>query len=127
MTEDLKEELLALERGFWSAATDPGYYEEHVSADGIMVFPYGVGAMTKPQILYTIRANDEEWDSYEFADVKVVSLGAEAAVITYKAVAARAQGDDFKAFVSSTYLRDDGGWLLAFHQQTLAQATVSGE
>jgi hypothetical protein len=120
MVEDLADELLRLERGFWDASTDADWYDEHVAQEGILVFPYGVGAMDKRQVLYTIRANDEEWDAYHFEDVKVIPLSGDAAVITYKATAERADSDPFKAYVSSTYVRADGGWLLAFHQQTLA-------
>ena len=50
----------------------------------------------------------------------LVPLGDDAAVISYKAVAERSDDAPFKAWVSSTYVKRDGKWLLAFHQQTLA-------
>lgn len=126
MAEDLTEELLSLERGFWGASTDPDYYEEHVAEEAVMVFPYGVGAMDKAQVLYTIRANEEGWDSYELDDVRVVPLSDDTAVITYRATAARGDSDPFEAFVSSTYVRANGDWLMTFHQQTLSGSSASG-
>ncbi|MBU1493623.1 MAG: nuclear transport factor 2 family protein [Actinobacteria bacterium] len=120
MTDDLTAELTALEKGFWEASTDPGFFGEHLADEAVMVFPYGVGAMDKAMVLYTIRANAEEWASVEFADARVVRLGEDAAVITYKVTAERNDDEPFKAFTSSTFVRRDGRWLLAFHQQTLA-------
>jgi hypothetical protein len=120
VTGDLAAELLAMEHGFWGAVTDPAFYEENTSDDAVFVFPYGVGIMDKRMTVYAIRMNGEEWIAHEFTDVQVVPLGDEAAVITYQAVAERSDDDPFKAFVSSTYVRRDDRWLLAFHQQTLA-------
>ena len=120
MTDDLTTELLALEHGFWEAATDTDFHREHVADEAVMVFPYGVGAMDKEMVVYTINANTAVWLSHEFEDVQVVPIGDEAAVITYKAIGERADDEPFKAFISSTYVRRDGRWLLLFHQQTLA-------
>ena len=120
MTDDLTSELLQMEQRFWEAATDPEFYRENVADEAVLVFPYGVGAMDKSMVLYTIGANSEEWVSHEFDKVQVVSLGDDAAVISYKVAAGRSGEDPFKAFISSTYVRRDGRWLLAFHQQTLA-------
>ncbi len=120
MTDDLTNELMALERGFWEAATDRDFFREHLADEAVMVFPYGVGAMDKAMVLYTIRADVEAWTSLEFTEEQVVRLGDDAAVITYKVAAGRSDDEPFKAFISSTYVRRDGNWLLAFHQQTLA-------
>lgn len=117
---DLTAKLEQLERGFWDSSTDTAFYGDHMADDAVMVFPYGVGAMDKQEVLYAIGANREEWSSYELSNVQVVELGEGAAVITYKVVAERTDADPFKAYVSSTYVRRDGVWILAFHQQTLA-------
>ena len=120
MTDDLTAELLALENAFWEGATDADLYREAVADDAVFVFPYGVGAMDKQMVIYAIGANDEDWLSHELTSVQVVPLGDDAAVIAYKAEAERPDDEPFKAWVSSTYVRRDGRWLLAFHQQTLA-------
>ena len=125
MSENLEEQLLEMEHAFWQASTDPDFYRKHVAEDVVLVFPYGVGAMDKKMVLYTIGANTEEWENYEISEVGAVSLAEDAALITYKVSAERAVGDEpFEAFVSSVYIRSDGPWLLAFHQQTLASTGV---
>lgn len=126
MSDDLAAELLALEQGFWGASTDPSYYEEHVAEEAVMIFPYGVGPMDKRQVLYTVGANAEGWDAYELSEVHVVPLCADAALITYRAVAERGGDDPFEAFVASAYVRANGDWLLVFHQQTLSAGSASG-
>jgi hypothetical protein len=120
VTDDLTSELLQMEHRFWEAATDPEFFGEHLADEAVMVFPYGVGAMDKAMVLYTIRANVEKWASFELTEVQLVPIGGDAAVIAYKVTAGRSEDDPFKAFISSTYLRRDGRWLLVFHQQTLA-------
>jgi len=41
----------------------------------------------------------------------------EFAMLTYRADATRADGREYSALVSSGYVRRDGEWKLAFHQQ----------
>ena len=120
MSDDLNAELLALEHRFWEASTDADFYREHLADEVLLVFPYGVGAMDKEMTVYTINASSEGWISHEFEEVQVVPIGDDAAVITYKGIGERPDDEPFKAYVSSTYLRRDGRWLLIFHQQTLA-------
>ena len=40
------------------------------------------------------------------------------ALLSYEAHAIRANGEPFQALVSSAYVRTDGRWKMAFHQQT---------
>jgi len=118
--DDLNAELLALEHRFWEASTDVDFYREHLADEAVLVFPYGVGALDKGMIAYTINASSEEWISHEFEEVQVVPIGDDAAVITYKAIGERPDDEPFEAYISSTYIRRNGRWLLVFHQQTLA-------
>ena len=40
------------------------------------------------------------------------------AILTYRARAVRGDTERYQALVSSVYVRRDGAWKLAFHQQT---------
>lgn len=124
MTDDLTAALLAMEHGFWGAATDPDFYRDNMADEAVMVFPYGVGPMDKAMVIYAIGVSDEEWVSYDISGVRVVPISDDAGVITYKVAAERTDGAPFKAFIASTYVRRDGRWLLMFHQQTLASTGV---
>lgn len=120
MAENLETQLLEMEHAFWEASTDPGFYEEHVADDAVLVFPYGVGAMDKEMTIYAVTSNEGQWESHEFEDVRVMPFGEDAGLITYRATATRA-GDEgeFNVQVSSAYVQRDGAWKLVFHQQTL--------
>jgi hypothetical protein len=70
----------------------------------------------------TAAAVDEStggWEHYELQSVKLVKLGADAALLTYLGVARRGGEDsDFVASISTAYVKHGDRWLLAFHQQT---------
>jgi hypothetical protein len=111
-------ELEALERRGWDALSGPGgeeFYEEHMAADGLMVFP-GV-VMDKQAALGAIRGA-EPWSSYEIEDVRVVQAGADVGVVVYRARARRRDQPQYAAVMSSLYSRRDGVWRLVLHQQT---------
>ena len=120
MAENLETQLLEREHALWEAATDTGFYEEHVADEAVLVFPYGVGAMDKEMTIYAVNSNEGQWESHEFEDVKVFPFGEDAGLITYRAKGNRV-GDEgaFKAQISSVYERRHGAWKMIFHQQTL--------
>lgn len=49
-------------------------------------------------------------------------LGDDVAILTYRASAKRANGEPYRALVSSAYTKRGGSWKMAFHQQTPLQA-----
>jgi hypothetical protein len=108
------EDLLELERGFWGAAGDPGFYRRWFADDGRCVF--GFGTLDKEATVDSM-ASATPWTEVDLHDVVIVPLGATAAALTYRATAAR--GDEpYEAMVSSVYARGDEGWQLAVHHQT---------
>ncbi|MEZ4554476.1 MAG: hypothetical protein R3B59_11345 [Dehalococcoidia bacterium] len=50
----LIDELLDIERGFWKAVRDPGYYREHMAEDGVAIF--GIGVMDKDAAISSTAA-----------------------------------------------------------------------
>jgi len=110
MPDGLSAELTDMEHRFWDSATDPDFYREHLADEAVLVFHYGVGAMDKQMVIYAIKATAEAWISHEFEAVRVVPIGDDAAVITYKASGERAGDAPFRAFVSSAYVRRNGRW-----------------
>ena len=114
--EDLRNELISLERRFWESAGDPEFYSEYFTDDGVMAF--NIGTMGKDEVVSSMEGAPE-WASYTIDDPVLVELGPDAASLTYTAVAQSAGNDDvYRAALTSVYVRRDGRWLLAVHQQT---------
>jgi hypothetical protein len=112
--------LVELEREGWEALSSGRggeYYREHLADNALMAFTFGV--MTRDEAIAAMEAAPP-WGSFELKDPRVVELTEDSGVVVY-AVEARREGQEpYSAVVSSTFVRQDGAWKLAFHQQTPA-------
>jgi len=111
-------ELVQAETEGWQALTTPSgadYYEDHLTDGAIMAFPFGV--MTREEAIAAMRSA-EPWTSFEITEPLVVELGRDSGVLAYRATARRQGQPEYTAVMSSVYVREDGRWMLAFHQQT---------
>jgi uncharacterized protein (TIGR02246 family) len=110
-------EIEELERRGWAALCGPdgaAFYDDLMADDGVMVFP-GM-TLDKGATLRAI-AGARPWDRYALDEVAVAGDG-DAAVITYHAVSQREGEGEYRARMSSVYMRTDGGWRLLLHQQS---------
>lgn len=111
----LQEELLALEERFWTEGA--GFYRDHLDDRCLTAFAEMAGVFDKDEIARTVG------ESSRFKDVNVKVHGIVEpidgfAVLSYRAAATRDDGERYYALVSSGYVKRNGGWKLAFHQQT---------
>jgi len=112
----LKDDLLTLERGFWDAIRDPDFYREHMADDGLAVF--SVGIMGKDAaIASTSGAEVAKWSDVALSNARVIELTPDSAVLVYEG-SARRDGGSYAANCSSAYVKRDGRWLMALHQQS---------
>lgn len=114
------EELVALERRAWSALTSEEdaaeFYERVLSHDMVMVLPGMV--LDRAEALESWMGS-VPWRDFEIEDARVVSLDRNAALLTYRATARRAQDvASYRALCTSVYRMSDGRWWLVFQQQT---------
>jgi hypothetical protein len=59
------------------------------------------------------------WAWYRIEEPRALTLGDGAASLSYRATARRdGDADDYRAFITSVYVREAGEWKLALHQQT---------
>ena len=63
-------------------------------------------------------ADAPAWADYRIDDPRLVTVGEGAYALVYTGTGSRDGGDDFVGIMTSVYVRRDGGWRLAFYQQT---------
>jgi Domain of unknown function (DUF4440) len=117
---DLAQELLEAEWEGWRAlASGRGgeHYRQHLAANAVMAFPFGV--MSRQDAIDAMEAAPP-WSSFDLVDAQVVELSADSGIVVYRVNAQRTGEEPYVAIVSSTFIRGDGRWLLAFHQQSPA-------
>jgi hypothetical protein len=115
---DLAQQLIALEREGWEAlvaGNGGAYYREHLSANAMMAFPFGV--LDRDAALEAI-GSAPPWERFEMRDPRVVQLSANSGIVVYSVTAQRPGQEPYSAVISSTFVNDAQGWKLAFHQQS---------
>ena len=118
---DLLETLIAREREAWDASGegDGQWYRDNLTDDALLIFAGVPEAMGREVTASAVDESTGGWEHYELQSVKLVTLGADAALLTYLGVARRGGEDnDFVASISTAYVKQGERWLLAFHQQT---------
>lgn len=116
-------ELIDLERAAWAALCTSGdaatkFYDEVLARDVLMLFPGPMVIDDRQQVVSSMGQAD--WSGFDLKDERVLPLGDDGAVVAYEVVATRPGADDYHALLNSTYVREDGAWKLALHQQTPA-------
>ncbi|WP_068921586.1 nuclear transport factor 2 family protein [Planobispora rosea] len=115
----IEKELRELEEKGWAAISvgNGAFYRDLVTERTICVEPDGL--QTGRELADDIDANKAPFDDYRLDDVKVLPLGHESALITYRATVRLSQSDfSFQLYMTSVYERSGSAWKLVFHQQT---------
>jgi hypothetical protein len=115
----LDKQLIDIERKLWS--NDAIFYKDNLIAESLLVFPE-TGVITRDVAVDAIVAENAEgrrWAEVQFDEVHSVQLAENVTLLTYR-VDARWEHEESKrlALASSVYIKRDGVWKLAFHQQT---------
>jgi hypothetical protein len=111
--------LMEIERKLWS--NDAVFYQDTLIEEALLVFPE-TGVITRDVAVEAIVAENaagRRWAEVQFDDVHRVQLAEDVTLLTYR-VAARWAHEASKrsALASSVYVKRNGRWKLAFHQQT---------
>jgi hypothetical protein len=116
---ELEKQLIDIERNLWT--NDAVFYKNSLLEEALLVFPE-TGVITRDvavDAILTENAEGRRWAEVEFGKIRSLRLADDVALLTYR-VAARWEHDQSKnsALASSVYVKRDGVWKLAFHQQT---------
>jgi hypothetical protein len=116
--QELEETLVSLEDQAWqslSQGTGADFYRQNLTPDAVMVFPFGV--LDRDAAIEAIAAASP-WSTYAIADTRVTALTHGSAILTYRARAQRAGQEPYAARMSTAFVKHEGVWKTAFHQQT---------
>jgi hypothetical protein len=113
----MRDELIALEEGFWRASGRRHSYEARLADDAVHVFP-GWGVTEDNERVLQAVESAEPWEAFTIENPRVLELGERVAAISYTSHARRAGKDEYVAAITSVYRRTDEGWQLVVHQQT---------
>jgi len=120
--ENLLKTLVSLEEQGWQAlsqGTGADFYRRNLADHALMVFPFGV--LAREQSIETMKAAPP-WASFRIEDPRVVGLTDDSAILTYRATAQRAGQEPYSALLTTVFVKQDGTWRTAFHQQTPVSA-----
>jgi hypothetical protein len=115
----LEQQLLDVENRLWK--NDAELYHDNLITEALLVFPE-TGIITRDvavDAILTENAEGRRWAEVDFEGVRSVRLAEDVALLTYR-VTARWEHDEsaYLALASSIYVKRDGAWKLAFHQQS---------
>jgi hypothetical protein len=115
----LEKHLLDVEKRLWR--NDAGLYHDNLTDEALLVFPE-TGVITRDVAVDAILAENAEgrkWAEADFEGVRCVRLTEDVALLTYRVTARwEHEARESPALASSVYLRSEGVWKLAFHQQS---------
>jgi hypothetical protein len=116
--------IIATERKLWEAwkNKDLKPFKASLSADSVMIMESGVA--NKTTVIKGMESTPCEVKSYELSDLKVTFFDSSTALLTYKSTQDATCGGEqvpAAAWSSSLYVRRNGKWLAASHQETTAK------
>jgi hypothetical protein len=115
---DLTKTLLGIEQGAWQSLVDGEgrSYLRGLLADDAQVIGLGGAVVTGPQALEVLSG--QSWSWFRLRGPRLLQLGEDAALLTYRVIARRDFDSEYQAVVTSAYRRADAGWTLVAVQHT---------
>jgi hypothetical protein len=115
----LEAQLLDVEKRLWR--NDAELYHDNLTEAALLVFPE-TGVITRDVAVDSILAENAEgrrWAEVNVEGVRSVQLTEDVALLTYRVTARwEHEESEYPALASSVYVKREGMWKLAFHQQS---------
>ncbi len=112
------DDLLRLETEGWEALSHGrgrAHYAALLTDDAVMLLPQ-VGLLSHDKALDGMDA--QPWSWFQIRNPQTIELTDDSAMLHYRVQARRDFQPEYQALIASTYVRRDGTWKLAVHQQT---------
>lgn len=108
---DATDDVLAIERGFWTEADNPGYFEAHIADGGLSVIE-PMGFIEKQQAVQWPA--EKPWSEVEMLDVAIRQVTPDCVILAYHGRGRRDSDEKpYQGSIASTYVRIGGTWKLA--------------
>jgi uncharacterized protein (TIGR02246 family) len=121
MSMNRDQELTEIERTLWM--NDADIYSRTFLPDAVIIFS-GVGRINLEFALNALReenAAGRRWAEVAFAEVRVLPVAPDVALLHYEATARwNYKENSEKVLCATLYVKRDGAWRVASHQQTAA-------
>ena len=123
--------LMALETKAWEAYknTDGKYFEGFLGDK--MVSGGGEGSMSKADVVKMISENKEDVKSFTLSDPHVTPVGADTAVLTYKATVEgttdKGKPLDSPTTVATVFVRNGSDWKAVYHNEVAAKDAAKAD
>ena len=93
------------------------FYRDLLADDAVLVVP---GMVVERSVFLDAMAGEQPWARHEIDEARVVELSTngESAALVYHVAARREGQPEYRALVTTVYVRRSGRWQLALHQQT---------
>ncbi len=118
---NLEQQLLTIERSLWT--NDAGLYASIFLPDAVIIFPE-LGRVDLNFALEAIRAEQaayHHWAEVDLHDVHVLTPAPDVALLQYAATARwNYMEQPEHTLCASLYVKRQGRWRVAYHQQTAA-------
>lgn len=111
----IEDELFELEQGFWGGGED--YFREHTDRQCLLAFTGMTGVQPREGVAASAR-DPQRWRDLKMARKGFLQAADDVVFLSYEASATRANGEPYRALVSTGYVRRADGWKMAFHGQT---------
>jgi hypothetical protein len=107
----IADEILAIEKGFWTQVDNPRFFEENLADQGISVIE-PMGFIAKRQAVQMVA--DKPYRDVEMQDVVLHQVTPDCVILAYHGKGVR-DGNDapYHGSIASTYVKQDGRWQLA--------------
>lgn len=111
----LQDELVEIDRGFWLEGED--YFRAHVDERCVLIFAQMQGVYPRKEVAASAH-DPKRWRDLEIGSAFAHQPMDDLAVLGYEARVTRGDGQPYRAWIGSTYVRRDGAWKLTAHQHT---------
>lgn len=104
------DQILEIEKGFWTQSNDPRYFEENIADGGLSVIE-PMGFIEKQQ---SVKMTAEKpWEDVEMLDVQIREVAPDCVIVAYHGRGRQDGGKPYEGTIASTYVKHDARWKLA--------------